>query len=620
MLIRSKLMMSAAVSIAALVAMFGLQRYSINVHQELSNAAQNVLEIEKEILELRKDEKDFFSRLDLAYIDKHSKNFADLNVLFDNIEDILDSRNIPTQALNGLKSSVNNYRTAFNQVVELQKQIGLTPKTGLYGTLRAAVHNVEKVLDEHNQDALSVVMLQLRRNEKDFMLRRDPKYIDTFKANISTFNQAVSASDLPSYIKTELSGYIEQYQQDFMALVLKEQEFGLSEEEGLMLKLREGIFQTETDLITLRDQALSEIAEAEQNGTILGGIIFVVITILLVGFTLYIIRSIITPVQSITQVISEIEKRKDLTQRCDESGEDELSLIAKHFNRMLDTFQALIEQVNGAVNTINHSCHDLSDTAKKAATGVTRQLNETDMVATAITEMGATIDEIAKNTELAALKASQTNDNAQSGLTGVETTISKIELLARQLNDSASVVAELERDSGTIGSVLDVIRGIAEQTNLLALNAAIEAARAGDQGRGFAVVADEVRGLAMRTQESTEEISNIISTLQTRTRSIVQLMHTCQQQGGESAEQAANAGDLLRQINNDVTNIMDMSTQIAAAIEEQSMVANEVNKNVVVIRDIADESAQAAKHNAAASDELRERADSLHKAVSIFKV
>ena len=193
-------------------------------------------------------------------------------------------------------------------------------------------------------------------------------------------------------------------------------------------------------------------------------------------------------------------------------------------------------------------------------------------------------------------------------------------MLAEQLVGSAAVITELERDSITIGSVLDVIKGIADQTNLLALNAAIEAARAGEQGRGFAVVADEVRTLALRTQTSTQEISSIISTLQTRTHSIVELMQESQQQGMESAEQATIAGDILRTITNDVINIMDMSTQIAAAIEEQSMVAAEVGKNVVVIRDIADESSHAAEENASASEEVRVRAQTLHEAVSQFRV
>ncbi|MCW3173205.1 methyl-accepting chemotaxis protein [Shewanella subflava] len=620
MLIRSKLVLSAVVSISALVAMFALQKYTVNIQQKLSTATTSVMEIEKEIFSLRKEEKDFLTRLDLVYLDKHQQNYADLVVLFNDVEQVLNDRNIPTNALDGVRNSVNLYLEAFNDIVDLQKEIGLTPKTGLYGQLREAVHNVESILDANNEDALLVVMLQLRRNEKDFMLRNDIKYNDSFKDNIAKFKQAVNNAYLPSEVKSQLQSNIEQYQQAFQALVHKKQEFGLSETSGKMKQLRDAIYQTDADRELLHDQTLAEIQAAEDNGTYLGGGIFLLIALALSIFTYYIIRSIITPVENITRIISSIEKTKDLTIRCDTTGDDELSLIAIHFNSMVGSFQDLIEQVNEAVDAMNFSCHELSKNANVASEGVLRQLSETDMVATAITEMGATIDEIAKNTELAALKASQTNDNARTGQRGVEETIAKIELLASQLNDSSIVVAELEQDSKTIGSVLDVIRGIAEQTNLLALNAAIEAARAGEQGRGFAVVADEVRSLAMRTQESTEEISGIISTLQTRTRSIVQLMETSQRQGAESAEQAASAGTLLRQINDDVNNIMDMSTQIAAAIEEQSMVAAEVNKNVVVIRDIADESSHASEENAAASEDLRIRAAGLHKSVSVFKV
>uniref|UniRef100_UPI0040486364 methyl-accepting chemotaxis protein n=1 Tax=Rheinheimera sp. TaxID=1869214 RepID=UPI0040486364 len=163
------------------------------------------------------------------------------------------------------------------------------------------------------------------------------------------------------------------------------------------------------------------------------------------------------------------------------------------------------------------------------------------------------------------------------------------------------------------------MRAIAEQTNLLALNAAIEAARAGDQGRGFAVVADEVRSLAMRTQESTRQIETIVNGLQGRTNDIVQVMHGCRQQGSESAEQAGIAMTLLSDITADVTNIMDMTTQIAAAIEQQSHVAAEVNKNVVKIRDLSDETFGHAKHNAAISEEVAQQAARLRQTVERFQ-
>jgi methyl-accepting chemotaxis protein len=620
MFIRSKLIISAVVSLTAIVAMFGLQRYMAAVQTELSMASTNIIEVEKQILELRKEEKDFFSRLDMKYVANHKQIVKNTFELIQQVEGILHSRGINTQRFDNLEQSLARYQNVFSSIVELQTEIGLTPTSGLYGQLRTAVHSVEQELAKYNQDSIAVVMLQLRRNEKDFMLRRDIKYVEKFDKNIDKFVQILTRSSLNSDLIQQLEQKIKQYQQDFKLLVAKAQQFGLTANEGKMADLRAIIQATEQNTRQLELQANTYIADAEQQSVVLSVAIFLIIAITLAVTTMLIIRSIMVPVDNITSVISSIEKNKDLSLRCDESGQDELSRISHHVNRMLLTFQTLIQQVNESIVAMNESCHELSHNASLASEGGVRQLNETDMVATAVTEMGATIDEIAKNTELAATKASETHANAQSGQQGVELTVQKITLLAQQLVDSAAVVTELERDSTTIGGVLDVIRGIADQTNLLALNAAIEAARAGEQGRGFAVVADEVRSLAMRTQTSTQEISSIISTLQARTHSIVNLMQESQQQGRESVEQVAIAGEVLRTITNDVTNIMDMSTQIAAAIEEQSMVAAEVNKNVVVIRDIADGSSQAAGANAAASEDVRIRAKALQEAVSQFSV
>lgn len=620
MLIRSKLLLSAAVSISALIAMFGLQLYSNSVKSELSNAAQSVLELERDVLMLRKNEKDFFARKDLKYVELHKQSHMAIDSIVPELERVFKDYGMSTASLESFDSNLNQYQAAFSEVVLLQQEIGLTPKTGLYGTLRTAVHNVETLLKEFDQPALEVAMLQLRRNEKDFMLRRELSYVETFDTNIGKFNDKLHASSIDVDTQRKIEELITQYQKDFKSLINKEQQLGLTEKDGTMARLIAANLETESSANDLHNLALKAIDDAESRSVNVGITVFIFIALLLSIITYLIIRSIIAPVERITQIISRIEVSKDLTLRCDASTQDELGEIAQHFNSMVSSFQQLIEQVIESVATINTSCKRVSENAMLASEGVGQQLNETDMVATAITEMGATIEEIAKTTELAASKAGQTHDNAQSGQLEVEQTIHKIQSLAEQLNSSAAVVNELERDSETIGSVLDVIRGIAEQTNLLALNAAIEAARAGEQGRGFAVVADEVRNLAMRTQSSTQEIANIIQTLQTRTRSIVQLMESSQKQGVESAEQAASAGALLKLINNDVRNIMDMSTQIAAAIEEQSMVAAEVNKNVVVIRDIAEESSHAADANASASDELKAQAEFLFRAVSNFKI
>lgn len=620
MLIRYKLLLSAGVSITALGAMFGLQVYFSQVQTELAQASQDISGLKNEILMLRKDEKDFLARKDLKYVEQHISDNREAQERVAKLTEVFDKYSIPTASLSQFSQELGRYESAFSNVVSLNKQIGLTPKTGLYGTLRSAVHQVESLVEQYDEPQLMAQMLQLRRAEKDFMLRRSERYVAKFDNNLEKFIDITNMAQLDGQAKLQVLNNIQQYNADFKALVQKEKQLGLTISEGERGLLRQAVANTDSALKQLESLAIEAISDKESSAFIFGLALAVLIALALAITTLMIIRSIIEPVKRITDVITHIEENKDLSMRCDASSDDELGQIAKHFNSMVESFQQLIHQVTQSVETMNQSCQELSGNVARASQGAENQLNETDMVATAITEMGATIDEIAKNTELAANKANMTHENAQTGQVGVQQTIDKIELLAQQINESAAVVADLEQDSETIGSVLDVIRGIAEQTNLLALNAAIEAARAGEQGRGFAVVADEVRSLAMRTQESTEEIAAIIQTLQSRTHSIVQLMQSSREQGNESAEQAASAGTLLEQINGDVTNIMDMSTQIAAAIEEQSMVAAEVNQNVVVIRDIAQETAEVATQNSSATEEVRERAEYLQDAVSKFKV
>ncbi|QKQ28087.1 hypothetical protein HUE57_18690 [Candidatus Reidiella endopervernicosa] len=202
----------------------------------------------------------------------------------------------------------------------------------------------------------------------------------------------------------------------------------------------------------------------------------------------------------------------------------------------------------------------------------------------------------------------------------VEHTIDVINTLASEVEHAASVIHTLEQESADIGTVLDVIRGIAEQTNLLALNAAIEAARAGEQGRGFAVVADEVRSLASRTQTSTQEIDEMISRLQSGAADAVKAMESSSNQAQAGVEQAAEAGSSLDAITNAVAQINDMNTQIASAGEEQSAVAEEINRNIVTISSVADETAGGAVQTSNASAEVARLSEQLQALVQQFRI
>jgi len=281
---------------------------------------------------------------------------------------------------------------------------------------------------------------------------------------------------------------------------------------------------------------------------------------------------------------------------------------------------ALLTSVSEVGTDIAGSASQMSMTAERTNKGITEQQSETDQTATAITEMVQTAQEIARNASGAAEAAKAADDEAQNGQSVVRLTVDSIQTLASEVDKASKVIDQLEADSEDIGKVIDVIKGIAEQTNLLALNAAIEAARAGEQGRGFAVVADEVRTLASRTQESTEEIMQIIERVQGGARKAVTAMDTGKSQTEISVEQAVKAGESLSAITQAVSTINDMNTQIAHAAGQQSEVAEEVDKNVVNIARIGNESMENAQQTSDSSSSLWNNASKLESLLSQFKL
>ncbi|MBB1294466.1 MAG: methyl-accepting chemotaxis protein [Pseudoalteromonas rhizosphaerae] len=618
--IKRRLQVNALVVGLAMVVMLCVIIYEARIMLKLNETIQYAEKLDIHELSMRKYEKDFLFYKQESSLELFDQEYEQLQIKIKKLAQLSAELDIATVQVEQFAVLAKQYNDDFQKVVQLQKKIGLHPKDALYGELRDAVHKMETLLDKQDNYHLLTLMLQLRRSEKDFMLRFDLKYLTRFEDGVSELERQIRNENLASSDQSELLRLLAIYKSKFKSLVDEQVALGLDLGSGALGKMRDSVKQSD-DLVTLITTATKQQVESTAAKTqMLAIIIFIVASLLVMILVYFTSRSIIVPIERVYHTINEIRRNNNLRLVIEHSGKDEVTTMTIDFNSLISDFKKLIYEVNTALTTLNIATDHLSESTAATSSGMQEQLHEADMVATAATEMQATIQDISHNTEAAAKKAESTNQSAQQGRKEVEATVKQINQLSDSLGNASTVVSQLEKDGETIGSVLDVIRGIAEQTNLLALNAAIEAARAGEQGRGFAVVADEVRSLAQRTQESTKEIESIISILQGRTQEVVSIMQRCRTQGGESAAQATKAGELLNSITEDVQTIMEMSTHIATAIDEQSQVASEVNKNVVRIRDIAEDASAHSSRNAQTSEEVSEQARVLYAAIDKFKV
>ena len=611
--IKHRLLVNSAVVGAAMLVMLLLLIFQSHQLKTIAHLQVEIAQLDTDVLTLRRHEKDFLMRLDMDYVAKYEQSMQKLQKDIKQLDDSMTAQGISTDPLSRFATQTLAYQQRFTELVAKANSVGLDHQSGFYGALRKAAHELESQFKQVQNDKAMISLLQLRRAEKDFMLRSDEKYVTTFEQEMTTFKSLLSSDGQALQVAAE------NYAQAFLALVAGKKEIGLQQDKGITAQMRAAIHETEQSLKSMMVDAKVAVDDAASKSKFLAFSLFAIVLVIVLSLVLVTSRSILVPIQNVCRTIGLIRQDNDFRQRVVPEGNDEMTRLAHDFNGMLSDFQDLVKGVNQALTMLDMATAELAQSTADTSRGMGQQQMESDMVATAVTEMGATIDEIATNTENTADKAEATNRNALHGMKEVEQTVHRISALSADLQKAAVVMGELEKDSSTIGSVLDVIRAIAEQTNLLALNAAIEAARAGEQGRGFAVVAEEVRNLAQRTADSTRQIEVIIVGLQNRTKEIVTSMQSCRDQGEASVQQAGVANNLLVAITSDVSSIMDMTTQIATAIEEQSHVAAEVNKNVVKIRDISEQSLVIARHNAQISEEVAEQAAQLHQSIDRFK-
>jgi methyl-accepting chemotaxis protein len=569
--------------------------------------------VSREFLNARRREKDFLLRMDEKYVAEHASVVEDVNAGLEQLEQAPTLTAFDAQ-LQEIVTAFANYDAKFALVVDLQREIGLNEEEGLLGRLRSSVHNVEEALKKYNADNLTVIMLMMRRHEKDFLARLDPKYVGRIDDRLAEFGPALAASSIPADEQAKITDLMKSYVADFKALSAKilqrEEELGFlsdyyAQAEPILDELSAAIGQ----IAWTEMQRAEKIAETSLIVTVA---MYVIGLIALMGLSFLLARAIVRAISGLTGKMTRLAENDfdvDINEvsRADEIGEmgravlvfrengiERVKLEAaqkaedeKRRQRMetqeryiqefdkavvavMEDVGVAVEQLHQVSNVLRNSAETATNQSMAVSSGAEEASSNVQLVATAATELSASISEISG-------QVTETSSMAQSATER-----------ARNTNDN---IQGLNESAIKIGEVISLISDIAEQTNLLALNATIEAARAGDAGKGFAVVASEVKNLANQTGKATEEITSQINDIQQATSLAV---------------------DAIDEIVKMISDISERASAVAAAVEQQTVATSEISQNVEQAAAGTEEISAAMQGVSAAVNETNEAASNVN--------
>jgi len=571
--IRRKLLVLLAAVIFALLLLLTTTSYFNKQITQLEKLKYDVQQLNIYSLQLRRNEKDFMLRKDMKYLDKFSKNHQLLVSRLNDIEQLNKNINAEIEIVK-LSNSFTKYKETFTQLTQLMADKGLDKNSGKYAQLRSATHELEQAFTSQGDLASHVILLTMRRHEKDYMLRNDEKYLvkltDTIKELKARFPENSAITELINHYQSAINIY---------AKINKE--IGLSPTQGVMGTMRAATHNAEELLKTSIAHATKYIEKKETLATAISFSLFIMISAALAIFIFKLINIVILPIKNAVTSIEALVKSRNFSLEIPKETDDEFGEVVDAVNR----FIKFTHKMNIAVVDLQSVSMQVEQNAQLTESDLVEQSAQCEQISTATIELDASALEIAQNIQLTTDTAQEISKQVALNKTQLDQLSSSLSDNADDLVSSSADISMLETKCQSIGGFITEIKSIAEQTNLLALNAAIEAARAGEQGQGFSVVADEVRSLANRTQTSTNQITEIINELQSLTNHAVTHVEQCKDKSIANVSRIETSCISLADVMSYVETINQMTETISGATQEQTSAIHEIAVSMTNIKD-----------------------------------